>query len=98
VRGGSTPARTQKFSDPNDWEKIQEKDRLSLPEFSRLAPRAILQAMLMHADGTQDSIRLKHSLSDEQIEWFKAGSALNYNCRRRHLLTDSVAPAGRVLH
>jgi aconitate hydratase len=69
------------FSDPHDWEKIQEQDRISLPGLNLLAPGAVLQAVLNHANGTQELITLKHSMTDEQIGWFRAGSALNYICR-----------------
>jgi aconitate hydratase len=65
------------FSDPADWEKARQGDRVSIVGLSELAPGKPVQAIFKHEDGTQDGVELRHSLSDEQIGWFKAGSALN---------------------
>jgi aconitate hydratase len=50
---------------------------VSLLGLARLAPGEPLEAKLQHADGTEESFRLIHTLNPEQIEWFKSGSALN---------------------
>ena len=65
------------FADPADYEKIRVDDRLSIRGLGELAPGRNLTAVLHHADGSEDSFALKHTLNDEQIEWFRAGSALN---------------------
>jgi aconitate hydratase len=50
---------------------------LSLTGLAGIAPGQPITAVLHHADGTQEIFPLEHSLNDEQVEWFKAGSALN---------------------
>ncbi len=65
------------FADPADYEKIRVDDRLSIRGLGELAPGRNLTAVLHHADGSEDSFALKHTLNDEQIQWFRAGSALN---------------------
>ena len=66
------------FEDPGDYDRILEDDRLSLLGLGDLAPGNPLQCMLKHADGTEESINLRHTLNENQIEWFKAGSAMNH--------------------
>jgi aconitate hydratase len=66
-----------RFADPSDYEKIRVDDRLSLTGLAELAPGRPITAVLHHADGTKESFPLEHSLNEEQVEWFKAGSALN---------------------
>ena len=65
------------FSDPADYDKVQQDDRVALVGLTELAPGSQVHAVLTHADGTTDRLRLSHTLNAEQIEWFKAGSALN---------------------
>lgn len=65
------------FSNPDDYNKIQEDDRLSLIELNNLEPQKPITCILKHKDGTKDQISLNHSYNKSQIEWFKAGSALN---------------------
>jgi aconitate hydratase len=65
------------FADPADYEKIRVDDRLSLTGLAEIAPDQPITAVLHHADGTEESFQLEHSLNEEQVEWFKAGSALN---------------------
>ena len=72
------------FANPQDYEKIQEKDRISLPGLARLSPSASQEAVIKHEGGFEEIIKLNHSLSPEQIEWFKAGSALNLIRLKRH--------------
>ncbi|MBX9685441.1 MAG: aconitate hydratase [Candidatus Obscuribacterales bacterium] len=71
------------FENPDDYNKIQEKDRVTLIGLNQLKPGQNVEAKLKHADGSEDTISLKHSLTHEQIEWFKAGSALNLIRMRR---------------
>ena len=65
------------FVNPMDYDKIQEKDALSIRNLNELAPGKNLYLMARHADGTTDQIEIKHTYNAEQIKWFKAGSALN---------------------
>ncbi len=65
------------FENPADYDLIQEDDRidiLGLTEFSVGTP---LRVKLNHADGTSDSFNVNHTYNEQQIEWFKAGGALN---------------------
>ena len=65
------------FSDPKDYEKVREDDELSIPNVtSALAPGKPVEAVLHHSDGSEEKLQLRHTLNDEQIEWFRAGSAL----------------------
>ena len=65
------------FSDPSDYDKIREDDRLSIFGTKNLAPGKTLTLKIHHADGKEERAELTHSFTDEQIPWFKAGSALN---------------------
>ena len=65
------------FANANEYELVQEGDRIDLLDVNRLAPGSTVRAIFKHPDGTQSDILLNHSLNEEQIEWFKAGSALN---------------------
>lgn len=65
------------FANPKDYDKIQEDDRVNITGLKDLAPGKPVAMVVKHADGSSDSIELKHTYSSEQITWFKAGSALN---------------------
>jgi aconitate hydratase len=65
------------FSNPADYDKIQEQDRFAITGLTSFAPGKNLQLEVVHQDGKKDTIELKHSFNSEQIKWFKAGSALN---------------------
>jgi aconitate hydratase len=54
-----------------------EDDHLSLVDLKSLAPGKQVTLVLHHTNGKEDKILLNHSLTSEQIAWFKAGSALN---------------------
>ena len=66
------------FEDPADWDRVLEDDRMSLVGLNELAPDTPVQAVLKHADGSEETLNLRHTLNQTQIEWFKAGSAMNY--------------------
>jgi aconitate hydratase len=66
-----------RFADPADYEKIRVDDRLSLTGLAEIAPGQPITAVLHHADASEESFLLEHSLNEEQVEWFEAGSALN---------------------
>ncbi|TSA18646.1 MAG: aconitate hydratase [Nitrosopumilales archaeon] len=65
------------FENPNDYEKIRESDKISIVGLNNLEPGKPVKCYLNHSDGTKEEIPLKHSYNKFQIDWFKAGSALN---------------------
>lgn len=65
------------FDKPQDYDKVRETDRISVLGLKDLAPKKQITAVLHHADGTHDQVLLNHSMTEDQIGWFKAGSALN---------------------
>ena len=65
------------FADPADYDKVEEKDRVSILDLSDLAPDRPLSVELLHEDGRRDSFQVEQTLNEDQIKWFKAGSALN---------------------
>jgi len=65
------------FADPADYDRIGERDRISLIGLAELAPGAPVTARLRHPDGGVETIQLRHSYSAAQLAWFRAGSALN---------------------
>ena len=65
------------FADAKEYDKVQEADRISITDLAKLAPGAPVSVVLHHADGSEERIQARHSLNAEQIEWFRAGSALN---------------------
>ena len=66
-----------RFSDPATYDKVQEDDRVSVHGLSELAPGRALQVTFHHADGSEDSAEVSHTLNEDQVGWFKAGSSLN---------------------
>ncbi|MBI2932681.1 MAG: aconitate hydratase [Planctomycetes bacterium] len=75
------------FADPADYDRVRDGDRVSLVGLSDLAPGRELSCTLRHSDGTTDVFQVRHTLTQEQVEWFKAGSALNL--MRRRLAEDA---------
>lgn len=65
------------FSNPADYDKIQPNDKISLLGLKDLAPGKPVKAQIKHKDGKVDTISLNHTMNEQQINWFKAGSALN---------------------
>ena len=65
------------FSKESDYNLVQESDTLNFTDLAAFAPEKELSLELVHADGTTDSIKLNHTYNAQQIDWFKAGSALN---------------------
>jgi aconitate hydratase len=65
------------FAEPADYDKILEDDRVTLADISEFASGKNLKAVISHEDGSSDEIVLNHTYNDEQIHWYKAGSALN---------------------
>ncbi|MFQ5598768.1 MAG: aconitate hydratase [Nitrospiria bacterium] len=65
------------FTDPIDWEKIDQDDRVSVTGLSNLAPGESVHVVVHKPSGEVLTFETNHSLTEEQIGWFKAGSALN---------------------
>lgn len=65
------------FVDKADYDKVRENDTISIIGLTQFTPGKNLTLVLTHADGTTDSFEVAHSYNDQQIGWFKAGSALN---------------------
>jgi aconitate hydratase len=65
------------FANPADYDKFREDDNLDIVGLTSFAPGKNLQVVLNHSDGSKDTIEAKHSYNAGQIEWFKAGGALN---------------------
>ena len=65
------------FEDPALYEKVRETDTVSILGLDELAPGASLEVVFHHDDGAEDRGRVTHSLNEDQVAWFRAGSALN---------------------
>lgn len=65
------------FADKADYDKIQEKDKVDVFGLKDFKPGKNLKLVLTHEDGSKDEIEACHTYNEAQIEWFKAGSALN---------------------
>jgi aconitate hydratase len=65
------------FSDPKDYEKIEQQDRISVTGLHNLAPGKPVSVTIQKVDGQTLTIQANHSMTEQQIAWFRAGSALN---------------------
>jgi aconitate hydratase len=65
------------FANPADYDLLREDDRVSLLGLADLAPGSTVRMVIKHADGSVDEAALVHTFNENQVEWFKAGSALN---------------------
>jgi aconitate hydratase len=65
------------FADKNDYTKILEDDTIDIKGLASFAPNVPLTLVLTHKDGRKEEIKANHTYNENQIEWFKAGSALN---------------------
>ena len=65
------------FANRNDYDKIREDDTIDVTGLKEFAPGKQLRVVLQHSDGSEEIIMATHSYNENQIEWFKAGSALN---------------------
>ncbi|WP_199119678.1 aconitate hydratase [Pedobacter sp. ASV28] len=65
------------FADKEDYNKIQEDDIIDILGLTEFAPNKPLTLVLHHADGSTEQFDVNHSYNEQQIEWFKAGGALN---------------------
>jgi aconitate hydratase len=65
------------FADKLDYEKVLEDDVLDIEGLTSFAPGTQLTVVLHHADGSEEGFAVNHTYNEQQIEWFKAGAALN---------------------
>jgi aconitate hydratase len=65
------------FANEADYEKIQENDSIDIKGLAAFAPNVPLTIVLNHVEGTSEEILANHTYNDQQVEWFKAGGALN---------------------
>jgi aconitate hydratase len=65
------------FSDPADYDKIREDDRIDVLGLTSFSPGQPLHMVFKHSDGSSDDIQVNHTYNAQQIEWFRAGAALN---------------------
>jgi aconitate hydratase len=65
------------FANKADYDKIQEDDKIDIIGLTSFSPNTSLSMVLHHTDGSSDTIQVNHSYNEQQIEWFKAGAALN---------------------
>ncbi|WPP51714.1 aconitate hydratase [Catalinimonas niigatensis] len=65
------------FANPADYDKVKEDDTIETVDLDQFAPDKQVTLKFIHADGTEDLIKTNHTYNENQIEWFKSGSALN---------------------
>ena len=65
------------FADKSDYDKIREDDNIDIVGLTSFAPGKQLSIRLNHKDGTSEQFNVNHTYNENQIEWFKAGGALN---------------------
>ena len=65
------------FADKADYDKIKEDDTVNFLDLDQFTPGKPLTLEFVHADGSKDTVVANHTYNEQQIGWFKAGSALN---------------------
>jgi aconitate hydratase len=65
------------FADPADYERIRADDTVDIVGLAELAPGRPVEVVIHHGDGTSETITTTHTMSEEHVAWFRAGSALN---------------------
>jgi aconitate hydratase len=65
------------FADKADYDRIQEDDSIDIVGLTTFAPGTQLTVVLNHKDGSKEEFKVNHTYNEQQIEWFKAGGALN---------------------
>jgi aconitate hydratase len=65
------------FNNKDDYDKIQEWDKINILGLKKMSPGRPIELILRHRDGSTEKILANHSYNEAQIEWFRAGSALN---------------------
>ncbi|NBC83890.1 MAG: aconitate hydratase [Bacteroidetes bacterium] len=65
------------FDNPDDYDKIQEDDTFDVTGLTQITPNKPMTLVIHHKDGSVEQVKVNHSYNENQIKWFKAGSALN---------------------
>ena len=65
------------FQNKSDYDLIDQEDKITIKNVENIAPETEINITIEKADAETKEIKANHSLTEEQIEWFKAGSALN---------------------
>ena len=65
------------FANESDYDLIKEDDTFNFVDLEDFAPNKPLMIEVVHADGSKDTIKANHTYNENQIEWYKEGSALN---------------------
>jgi aconitate hydratase len=65
------------FATESDYDKIKEDDTFNFSDLSEFAPGKQLTLEILHADGSKENVKLNHTYNEQQIDWYRAGSALN---------------------
>jgi aconitate hydratase len=85
------------FSKEEDYDLIHEDDRFDFVDLTEFAPDKQLTVVLNHKDGTKDVIKVNHTYNAGQIEWFKAGSALNLMAKEVTAASTFSQPVSRAI-
>jgi aconitate hydratase len=83
------------FANESDYNKVQEDDKIDFVDLTSFAPDKPLTLVLNHADGSKDTIKVNHTYNAGQIEWFKAGSALNLMAAKIAAAKKTAKPVAR---
>lgn len=83
------------FANEGDYDRFQEDDTIDIVDLTSFAPEKQLTLVLHHKNGTSDTIKVNHTYNAGQIEWFKAGSALNLMAKE--LSKPAKSPATKTL-
>ncbi len=81
------------FANPGDYDRVREDDRIAVTALAGIAPGVPLTCVLTHADGSVEEFPLNHTFNDNQIGWFRAGSALNLIAAEGKKIPAAKAPA-----
>ncbi|MFN8334125.1 MAG: aconitate hydratase [Cyclobacteriaceae bacterium] len=85
------------FANEGDYDRFQEDDTIDIVDLTSFAPEKQLTLVLHHKNGTSDTIKVNHTYNTGQIEWFKAGSALNLMAKELASAPRAKAPAKKTL-
>ena len=72
------------FANKNDYDKIEENDTFDFQDLDQFIPGKQLTLIITHSNGSQDKVLCNHTYNETQIQWFKAGSALNLIAKKSH--------------
>jgi aconitate hydratase len=85
------------FSNEADYDKFQEDDNIDITDLTSFAPEKQLTLVLNHKNGSKDTIKVNHTYNAGQIEWFKAGSALNLMAKQITAVPTFKQPVSRKI-